>query len=157
MSYVDRGGIGTHFKSLALLGAATVVVDGEIDIGASSGDHGELLCFKQCKLVRCAFMLTSEAASGTSVAPTVIFTKRPTPLSATSEAVACTLTIPSGTAVGKVVYKDIASPVSFAPGDSLEISWTIGTGTPTGIGMWYIEVIDDPETAANQSDMIASA
>ncbi len=151
-----QGGYGSFFKPLALLAAVTVVVDGEVDIGASSGDHGELLCFRSCYLKRCAFMLTSEAASGTSVAPTVIFTKRPTPLSASSEAVACTLTIPSGTAVGKVVYKDI-TPVAFVPGDSLEISWTVGTGTPTGIGMWWIEVSEDPETAANQTDMIASA
>jgi hypothetical protein len=86
----------------------------------------------------------------------VIFTKRPTPLSATAESVIGILTVPSGTAIGKVVYKDI-TPVSFAPGDSLEISWTVGTGTPTGIGMWYVECNDDPESAGNQSDMIASA
>ncbi len=157
MSYVNKGGMGLHFKSLALLAAATVVVDGEVDIGAASGDHGELLCFRQCYLTRCSFMLTSEAASGTSVAPTVIFTKRPTPLSASSESVVCTLTVPTGTAIGKVVYKDLATPIQFVPGDSLEISWTVGTGTPTGIGMWHIEVNDDPETPANQSDMIASA
>lgn len=148
--------VGPYFKSLALLAAATVVVDGEVDIGAASGDHGELLCFKQCRVKRFAFMLTSEAASGTTTAPTVIFTKRPTPLSATNESVVCTLTIPSGTAIGKVVYKDI-SPVSFVPGDSIKVSWTVGVGTPTGIGMYWFEYEDDPETAANQSDMIASA
>jgi hypothetical protein len=156
MSYTQQFGSDAFFRPLSLLAAATVVVQGEVDIGASSGDHGELICFRQCVVRRLAFCLTSEAASGTSVAPTVIFTKRPTPLSATAESVIGILTVPSGTAIGKVVYKDI-TPVSFAPGDSLEISWTVGTGTPTGIGMWYVECNDDPESAGNQSDMIASA
>jgi hypothetical protein len=154
MAYANP--VGSYFKSLALLAAATVVVDGEVDIGASSSDHGELLCFRPCKVKRLFFMLTSEAAGGSSVAPTVIFTKRPTPLSATSESVIGTLTIPHGTAVGKVVYKDI-TPVAFLPGDSLEISWTIGTGSPTGIGMYHFEIEDDPETVENCSDMIESA
>lgn len=157
MAYDMRfGGVGSFFKPLALLAAATVVIDGEIDIGASSSTHGELLCFRQCILRRCMFMLTSELAGGSSVAPTVVFKKHPTPLSASGASTVCTLTVPDQTAVGKVVYKDI-TPVSFVPGDAIEISWTVGTGTPTGIGMWFIEVEDDPETAANQSDMIASA
>lgn len=157
MGYPDNGGIGTHFKSLPLLAAATVVVDGEVDIGASSGDHGDLLCFRQCYVRRLAFMLTSEAASGTTTAPTVIFTKYVTPLSSSGSSAIGTLTIPTGTAIGKVVYKDLSSPVLMTPGDAIHISWTVGVGTPTGIGMWFIEVEDDPEVAANQSDMVASA
>jgi|SRR3990167_4586880 len=156
MSYMQQFGSDAFFRPLSLLNAANVIVQGEVDIGAASGDHGELICFRQCLVKRVAFCLTSEAASGTSTAPTVIFTKRPTPLSATGEAVIGTLIVPSGSAVGKVIYKDI-TPVVFQPGDSLEISWTVGVGTPTGIGMWYVECNDDPEMAANQSDMIASA
>jgi hypothetical protein len=156
MSYVFNGGYGMFFKPLALLNAATVVVDGEIDIGASSGTHGELLCFKACRVTRVMFLLTSEQAGGTSVAPTVVFKKHPTPLSATGATTIGTLTIPDATAVGKCVYKDI-TPVSFTPGDTIEISWTIGTGTPTGIGMWGLIAEESPETPANVSDMIASA
>lgn len=156
MSYERSLGIEAYFRPQIKVAENAAEVLKVMDIGASSADHGELICFKNCMVRRCAFALTEEAASGTSVAPTVIFTKRPTPNSATSESIICTLTVPTGTAIGKVVYKDI-TPVSFAPGDSLELSWTIGTGTPTGIGVWNIEVFDDPETAANQSDMIASA
>lgn len=154
MSYAQQS--GPYFKSLALLAAATVVIDGEIDIGASSGTHGEILCMRPCTVRRLAFLLTSEQAGGTSVAPTVVFKKHPTPLSSSGATTIGTLTIPDATAVGKYVYKDI-TPVDFTPGDTIEISWTIGTGTPTGIGMWYVEAVDKAENAANVSDMIASA
>ena len=67
-----------------------------------------------------------------------------------------TLTIPDATAIGKVIYKDI-DPVVLEVGQSMEIAHTIGTGTPTGQGFWSVEVEAVEETAANESDMIASA
>lgn len=144
------------FSPIITLAQNAAEVLKEVDIGASSGDHGELLCVKPCKVYRLKFTLTSEAAGGSSVAPTVIFTKRPTPLSATNEAVIGTITVPNGTAIGKTVYKDI-DPVSFAAGDSLEISWTIGTGSPTGIGVFSYDCYELPEEADNNSDMVESA
>ena len=149
-------GTGHYYRPLILLAAANAVVDGEVDIGASSGTHGEIVFMRQCRVKRCMFVATSEAVSGTTTPPTVVFKKRPTPLSSSGQSTICTLTIPSGQAVGKPVYKDF-SPVSMEPGQSIEISWTVGVGTPTGIGMWHIEVEDDPETPANQSNMTASA
>lgn len=154
MAYSQQA--GPYFKSLALLNAATVVIDGEIDIGAASGTHGEILCMRPCTVRRVAFLMTSEVAGGTVTAPTVVFKKHPTPLSASGATTIGTLTIPDGTAVGKYVYKDI-TPVEFTPGDAIEISWTVGSGTPTGIGMWYVEAYDRAESAGNVSDMIASA
>lgn len=129
----------------------------EMDIGASSADHGELVCIRSCRVTQIQFTLTGEAASGTTTAPTVIFTKRPTPLSATSESVVGTLTIPSGTAIGKTVYKKLSSPVDFAVGDSMELSHTVGVGTPTGTGVYSFICDEDPEVPANNSDMLASA
>ena len=102
------------------------------------------------------FTLTSEVAGGTSVAPRVIFTKRPTPLSATSEVIIGTVIVPDATAVGKTVYK-LIDPVNFAVGDSIELSHVIGTGTPTGQGVYSFVCHDDPEVNLNNSDMIASA
>ena len=128
----------------------------EVDIGASSGDHGEMICIRSCKVKRLLFVVSGEAVSGTTTAPTVIFTKRPTPLSATDESAIGTLTIPTGTAIGKVVYKDLDA-IALAVGDSVEISWTVGVGTPTGMGFWGLEVDEDPEEPANNSDMIESA
>jgi hypothetical protein len=127
-----------------------------MDIGASSADHGELICVRPCKVFRLQFTLTEEAASGTSVAPQVIFTKRPTPNSATGEAVVDNLIVPSGTAIGKTVYLDV-EPVSFSVGQSMELSWVIGTGTPTGIGVYSFLCLEDPEVPENNSNMIESA
>ena len=127
-----------------------------IDIGASSAIAGEYLCVKACKIKRFQFTMTEEVAGGTSVAPTVVFKKHPTPLSSSGSSTLCTLTIPDGTAVGKTVYKDI-SEVVMAVGDSIEVSWTVGTGTPTGQGLASFVCHEDPETSANNSDMIASA
>jgi len=154
MGYTDKGSHLNYFTPLVTLAQNAAEVMKEIDIGASSSDHGELVCVRPCKVVQCGFIATSEAVSGTSVAPTVIFTKRPTPLSATSEAVVSTVTVASGTAVGGVAYEN-CTPVSFAVGDSMEVSWTIGTGTPTGQGVYYFVCEDSPENPANNSGMTA--
>jgi len=156
MSYPQKGSMLDFFAPNIPLATTTAGVMREMDIGASSGDHGEYVCFRPCSVSQVAFALTGELAGGTSVAPTVIFKKRPTPLSATAESALGTLTIPDATAVGKVVYKNI-TPVDFAVGDSVEISWTIGTGTPTGIGVAYFVCDYDPEEPGNNSDMVASA
>lgn len=154
MAYPQSGNYLNYFQPLITLAQNAAEVLKEVDIGASSGDHGELVCVKPCTVIQCGFVLTSEAASGTSVAPTVIFTKRPTPLSATSEAIVATVTVASGSAIGTAHYEN-CTPVNFAVGDSMEISWTIGTGTPTGQGVYYFICEDRAEVPANNSDMVA--
>lgn len=126
-----------------------------MDIGAASAVYGEFLCVHPCRIKQFQFTLTEEVAGGTSVAPTVVFKKHPTPLSSSGSTTLCTLTIPDATAVGKTVYK-LITPVSMAVGDSIEISWTVGTGTPTGQGLQSFICEDDPELPANNSDMVAS-
>ena len=149
MAYPQSGG---HLNYFAPDAAAPIIV---IDIGASSADAGELSCYKPCRVKRLMFCVTDEAVSGTDTAPTVIFTHRPTPNSATNEAVVGTLTIPSGTAVGKVIYKDV--DYQFDVGDVMEISHTVGVGTPTGQGIACFECEDSSEVPGNMSDMIESA
>jgi len=151
MSYTQRFGHKAFFSGDA---AAPEIV---IDIGAASADAGELSCSVPCVVQQLQFHVTDEAASGTTTAPTVIFTKRPTPNSATSEAVVGTLTIPSGTAVGAVIYKELSSPVAFDVGDVMEISHTVGVGTPTGQGIAAFVCSSNPEVPANMSDMSASS
>lgn len=154
--YTQDGNILRFFTPVAGLAAGAITVLEQLDIGATAGDHGEMLCVKNCKVKRLGFVPVSEAASGTTTAPTVIFTKRPTPLSATGEAVIGTVTVPSGQAIGAPVYKNI-DPVSFEVGDTVEVSWTVGVGTPTGIGHWFAECEDDPEEMANVTGAVASA
>lgn len=152
--YTQSGSHLNYFTPIITLAQNAAEVLKEVDIGASSADHGELLCVKPCTVIQCGFALTSEAASGTSVAPTVIFTKRPTPLSASGEAVVATVTVVSGAAVGSVHYENV-TPVNFNVGDSMEISHTVGTGTPTGQGVYYFICEDRSEVPANNSDMVA--
>jgi hypothetical protein len=155
MSYENSGGLLNYFIPNIPLATTTAGVVREMDIGAASADHGEYICVKPCKIKRAGFIMVGELAGGTTTAPTVVFTKRPTPLSATGEAVAATVTIPDATAVGSAIYKDI--DVSFNVGDSVEISHTVGVGTPTGIGFPFAECVDDSEVSANNTELTVSA
>jgi len=155
MSYEREGGLFDYFAPIVPLATTDAGVMQEIDIGAASADHGEWSCFRPCTMKEAFFALTSELAGGTSAAPTVLFKKRPTPLSATGETTAATLTIPDTTAVGKTVSKKV--DVDFAVGDALELSHTIGTGTPTGIGVAYAVFSENQEELANNTDQVASA
>lgn len=154
MAYADS--VDRFLKPVVPFAATDAGVMKEIDIGGSSGTHGEVLCVRSCYVNQVAFLVTGEAVTGSTTAPTVVFKKRPTPNSATSESTIATLTVPSGTAIGKVIYKRF-DPVALAVGDTVQISWTVGVGGPTGMGVWDIRVEEDPETPANNSDLIASA
>lgn len=156
MSYPQKGSMLRYFVPNIKLAQNAAEVLKCIDIGASSDIAGEYLCVHPCKVVQFQFSLTEELAGGSSVAPTVVFKKHPTPLSSSGSSTLCTLTIPDQTAIGKTVYK-LINPVSMAVGDSIEVSWTIGTGTPTGQGLASFICEDDPEMPANNSDMVASA
>lgn len=154
--YEKNGAHLKYFIPNIPFGTSTSVPMREIDIGAASATHGEFICVRPCRIKQFAFVLSGELAGGTSAAPTVVFKKHPTPLSATGQSTLATLTIPDATAIGKVVYKQI-TPASMSVGDSIEISWTVGTGTPTGMGFPFWLCEDMEETPANTSDMIASA
>ena len=156
MAYDNKGNHLEYFTPLITLANLAAEVMKEVDIGAASADLGELVCVRPCQVSQLQFTLTSEAASGTTTAPRVIFTKRVTPLSATGEAIVGTVIVPSGTAIGKTVYKAI-SPINFSVGDTMEISHVVGVGTPTGIGVYSFICFDDPEVEANNADMIAGA
>ena len=121
MAYTQRFGHRAFFSADA---AAPEIV---IDIGAASANAGELSCVVPCVVQQVQFHLTDELGGGTSTAPTVVFTKRPTPNSATGESVVATLTIPDGQAVGSVIYADLSTPVAFEVGDCMEISHTVSS------------------------------
>lgn len=155
MSYERDGGFGKYFVPNIPLATTTAGVVREMDIGAASADHGEYICTKPCIVKRIGFILVGEAAGGSGTAPTVVFTKRPTPLSATGESALGTLTIPHGTAIGVAVYKDVN--IALAVGDSVEIAHTVGVTGPTGMGFPFVECADDPEEAGNNTGLLESA
>lgn len=151
MSYDQRFGHRAFFSADA---AAPEIV---IDIGAASADAGELSCVVPCAVHQLQFHVTDEAVVGSTTAPTVVFTKRPTPNSATGESVVATLTIPSGTAVGAVIYKELDSPILFEVGDVMEVSHTVGVGSPAGQGIAAFVCSHSAEVPANMSDMSVSS
>lgn len=156
MSYPQQGNMLDFFKpSMAVSGSDTKPLC-DMDIGASSADHGAFVCFKACTVTKILAAVTIEAVSGTSVAPTVVFSKRIILNSASGGSAMGTLTMPTGTAIGKTVYKEI-TPVDFAVGDAIFLAHTIGTGTPTGMVCPDVYAYAKPEQPGNQSDMIESA
>lgn len=154
--YTQQADMLAFFVPNLALASADGGVMKAVDIGAASGNHGEYLCVKACRVAQLQFTATEEAVSGTTTAPTVVFTKRPTPLSASGASAVGTLTVPSGMAIGKTCYKEI-DPIEFQVGDSMHIAWTVGVGTPTGIGLVSFVANESPETAGNNSDMVESA
>lgn len=145
---VTRGGFYNFFMPNA---AALNTV---INIGASSTDHGEWVCIRPCRAREFFFIATDEAVGGDTTAPTVIFTKRPTPKSSSGEQVVGVLTVPHGTAVGVPVRKKVVAEDGdnyFGVGDALEVSHTVGVGSPTGQGIVGGVFEEDPEYAANMA------
>lgn len=155
MAYPQSGNMLNYFiPNVPLADAGTVDVMGELDIGATGADHGEYICTKACTITRTMFIAVGEAVSGTTTAPQVLFKKRPTPLSATDESTISTLNVASGTAIGSGTYEDISEDMEV--GDSIEVSWVVGSGTPTGIGLASFHCEDKPEDMANNSEMTAT-
>jgi len=155
MAYTEAGTHLNYFIPNIPLATTTAGVIREMDIGAASADHGEMLCVRACTVKRIQWTAVGELAGGTTTAPTVVFTRRITPLSATGEVAMGTLTVPDATAVGATIYKDI--DVDFAVGDSVEIAHTVGVGTPTGIGFWSMVCCDKPDVDGNNTELTASA
>lgn len=157
MAYPQSGGAAKYFVPNIPLATTTAGVMREMDIGAASADHGEMICVKACTMRLAGFIVVGEIPVGTTTAPGVLFKKRPTPLSATDESTVSTLSITTSLAIGKsVVDSDLA--VNFEVGDSLEISHTIGVdGTVAGKGCWFAEFEDKPEVIGNNSDVAETA
>lgn len=90
----------------------------------------------------------------TATAAVVALDRAPTPGSGTGRTELGQITIPIGTAVGKVVYKDLA-PVDVDMGDSLVFE-LLGAST-AGAAILTALTIPRAESSANQADAVKSA
>lgn len=155
--YELQGNFTDFFAPMMAVAANSTAPYCAVDIGASSGTQGEWVCTRPCVVHQLLFAVSLEAVVGTSTAPTVSFKKRPTPGSSSGQTTVGVLTIPDGTAVGKTVYKNV-TPVAFSVGQSMQVSWTVGTGgTVAGQGNADLLADFSPEQPGNNSNMIASA
>lgn len=128
------------------------------NLAAAGAVYGGYLVTSQVKVKRLAFYVSTAIVAGTT-APVVEFNRRPTYNSSSGEVLLGQLTIPTGTAAGKVVFKDI-DPVVLNPGEELSyehVTQAADSGTAAGAGFYAVELILDPEVDANQSNMIESA
>lgn len=127
-----------------------------VDIGAANATHGEFVCVVPCTMREAKFAVTLENVVATTTAPYVVLTKYTTPGAGGSSTVVGTITVPTGTNIGSVVYKKNLA-VDFAVGDVVQIKHVVGVGSPTGQGNvdWYCE--PKPEIYGNNSDMAASS
>lgn len=121
--------------------------------------HGEFVCVRQCSLRRVLAAISTLVAADTT-APVVAFKKRVKIGDATGEVTIASLTLPEAAAVGEVYYKDPSSRVIFEPGQVLAIEVTTAatdSGVAAGGALYGMEVVDHPEQASEQSNMVESA
>lgn len=102
------------------------------------------------------FVVSTAVVSSGNVVLT--FKRRPTIGSASGEVTIGTLIIPGGAAVGKCYYKRV-TPVVCAVSEQIVVEVTTATagGGAAGNGMGFVRADSDPETEANNADLILSS
>lgn len=145
MSYIHKA------NGLKMVGA------GAADDLATAAVHTDSLAvMRQVKVSRLMALVSTAVVSTGAV--TVLFKRYPTFGSAAGAVTIGTLLIPAGTAAGKVIYDDV-NPVNCYPGDQIvyEVTVAAAGGGAAGAAVYDVELIEDPEVPANQSDMVQSA
>lgn len=152
MAYNERMhvGLALAWGSNAYLTAA--------NLAATAADWATIKVMHPIQVRRISFNVTTAVTAGTIV-PTVTVHSGPTQGSASGRVLLGTLTIPNGTAAGKVVYKELESvrvPAGYDLVFRVNVQATDG-GTAAGAGFAGALIELDPEIPGNQTNMIASA
>lgn len=86
---------------------------------------------------------------------TLVVTRRPTPYSDTGASAVASLTIPTGTVAGKIVWKAPSAPIKLNAGDELKFVFSNHGGSV----YWkpWFEAYPRPEVKANNTDFVQSA
>lgn len=104
---------------------------------------------------RLAFAIQTATVSNANIV--ITFKKRPIIGSASGESTIGTLSIPTTIAAGKTYYKDVSGTILKAGEEVVaEVTTQAGGGGAAGAGSAFLDCEDDPETAANQTNMVAS-
>jgi len=140
-----------EITSMGLVQVGTGATD---DLSAAAVHTYSYAVKEQVCVRRLCVLVTTAAVSGGTDA-IIEFNARPTFGSAASEVALGTVTIPDGTAAGQIIFKDI-SPTDLFPGGELSFEITTAAGT-SGNALYGVIGNLDPEAAANQSQMTASA
>lgn len=111
------------------------------------------------QVLRLYFFCTTTVTAGL-IAPKVSVVRRPTYGSSSGAVTIGSMTIPTATAAGKVVYKDIAYASTAIPQAGEELSLEVAvqaTDSGTAAGVGFISISYDPviDNAADQTNMVA--
>lgn len=150
MSYESKQGLGYLIRK-------SNAHDTAENLAAAAAVYGGYLVCKPCKLTRFMFYVTL-LVEADNVAPVVEVNQRPTYNSSSGEVLIDQITIPEGTAAGKVLYARPSDPPLLNIGDELSfehLTQATDSGTAAGTGFYDAELI--PQGAGSQSDEVASA
>ena len=151
MGYPQKMGLGHLVR-------ASNAHDTAENLAAAVAVYGGYYVTKPCAISEFKFIVTTAIVAGTT-APVIEVNRRPTPGSASGEVQIDTITIPNGTAAGKVMSVRFA-PVQLNTGDSLafeHVTQAADSGTAAGAGFYDVVLEADYESDDNQSDQITSA
>lgn len=149
MSYPFKHGLGYLIRK-------SNAHDTAENVAASPAVYGGYLVAKPCSISEFKFYVTV-AVVGTSAVPVVEVNQRPTYNSSSGEILIDQITIPNGTAAGKVLSTRFA-PVQLNVGDELSFEHvTQAAGSPAGEGFYDAILEADFEADGNQSNHITSA
>lgn len=147
--YTNQLGLGQMMPALA-----ASVAPGSLASAAVIAEHA---CVgERVEVKRVALAVSTSVVSSAPVVVTV--RARPVVGSSAGQVTIATLSIPGGTAAGKVVYKDL-NQQAIQPGGSLlfEVTTAAAGGGAAGAGLCGFIAQEDPEYPVNESSMIASA
>ena len=107
----------------------------------------------QVEVKRVMFQLSTAVSS--SVSAVVAVKYYPVIGSSSNAVTVATLTIPTGTAAGVIIYKDINEYIAVPGGEIVFDVTTAATSTGIGVAGFWCNL--DPEYVTNQTNMVASA
>jgi hypothetical protein len=142
--YIDNIGVGQLVPSKSV-----TVAPGSLT--SAPADIAEYVAVGPVEIVRVA---ASIVTSPTVTATVITVYRRSGPNVTAGQSVIATLTLPVGTAIGSVVYKDI-NQARIAAGEVL--AFNVTTASTAGTAICGFIAQDDPEYRLNESKMIASA
>jgi hypothetical protein len=131
--------------------------DTALNLAAAVGNYAGYAVSMPVALNRLSFIVTTAVTSG-SVNAQVAFKRFPTYASTTGSVSIGSLIIPNASAVGTVVYKDVAY-VKINAGEELMIQkgvQAVDAGTAAGAGFVNFTFEPAPDAEVNQSNMVKS-
>jgi hypothetical protein len=147
MSYPNKVGLGYLVR-------ASNAFDTAENLAATAAVHGEYYVTKPCSVNELRFLVTTAILAGTT-APVIKIKRRITPGSDTGAVDIVSMTIPSGTAAGKVVCKACVGTQLYV-GDSLtfqHVTQAVDGGTATGQGFYDVILEIDEEADGVNTDL----